>query len=213
MSQKKQKNTSGIKAKGALLNFGVMFVVSAWMFFLGVLTGRGCAPLQVDVKSLQSRLAELSQKEQKYYKINQKAAQDKSALGFYEALKKTEKKDEKNRRTSSLSSKKPLKNKTRSVPETNADKKPDTGPEKRFGQYYTIQAAALKESMDADKLVVKLKQKGYHAYKIKVDIPGKGTWFRVRVGSYKAKADAMAAIRGLKQDKFKALLVAVERIK
>ena len=213
MSQKKQKNTFGIKAKGALLNFGVMFVVSAWMFFLGVLTGRGCAPLHVDVKSLQSRLAELSRKEQKYYKINQKTARDKSTLGFYEALKKTEKKDEKTRKISFLSSKKPLKNKTRSVPETNADKKPDTGSEKRLGQYYTIQAASLKESMDADKMVAKLKQKGYHAYKIKADIPGKGTWFRVRVGSYKAKADAMATIRGLRQDKVKAMLVAVERIK
>ena len=53
---------------------------------------------------------------------------------------------------------------------------------------------------------------GYLAYKSKAVIPEKGTWFRIRIGSYKDKADAGTIINRLKKDKFNIMLVATERI-
>ena len=211
-SKIKKKTSLEPKKKGYLLQFSILFFTSAWMFILGVLVGRGYDPVQIDIKSLQNRLAELSKKEQNYYKIDQDAASDKTSFGFYEDLKKTEKKDSKNRITSSLSSKKPLKKKTYSVRRTSENKKSDTTQKNKVQKNkvqknYTIQVASLKDSKIADKLVVNLKKMGYPAYKLKAVIPDKGTWFRIRIGSYKDKADARTIINRLKKDKFNVMLV------
>ena len=206
-SKTKKKTSPEPKKKGSLLQFSILFFTSAWMFILGVLVGRGYDPVQIDIKSLQNRLAELSKKEQNYYKIDQDAASDKTSCDFYEDLKKTKKKDSKNRITSSLSSKKPLKKKTYSVRGTIDNKKSDTTPKNKVQKNYTIQVASLKDSKIADKLVVNLKKMGYLAYKSKAIIPGKGTWFRIRIGSYKDKADARIIINRLKKDKFNVMLV------
>jgi len=218
MALKKKKETSPEpKKKMALLQFSILFFTSAWMFILGILVGRGSAPIKIDIKSLQSRLAEVTKKEQKYYKIDQDAASDKTSLGFYDDLQKTEKKDRKSKVTSSLSSKKSLKKKYL-VPEKINNKKLDITPKKivqknKVQKKYTIQVASLKDSKIADKLVAKLKKKEYPAYKLKAVIPAKGTWFRIRIGSYKDKADARKIINRLKKDKFNVMLVTRERIK
>ncbi len=209
MGSKTKKQTSPeTKKKRSLLLFSILFFTSAWMFILGVLVGRGCAPLQVDIKSIQDRLAELSQKEQNYYKIDQDAASNKTSFGFYEDLKKTETKDKKNKRISSLSSKKSFKKKYL-VPKTIDNKKSDITQKNRTQKNYTIQVASLKDSKIADKLVAKLKKMRYPAYKSKAVLPGKGTWFRIRIGSYKDKADAGTIINRLQKDKFNVMLVAI----
>jgi len=215
-SKKKKETLPAPKKKNALLQLSILFFTSAWMFILGILVGRGSAPVKIDIKSLQSRLAEVTKKEQKKYKIDQDAASDKTSLGFYDDLQKTDKKDKK-RVTSSLSSKKSLK-KQYLVPEKNDNKMVDITPKKivqknKVQKKYTIQAASLKDSKIADKLVAKLKKKGYPAYKLKAVIPAKGTWFRIRIGSYKDKTDAGKIINRLKKDKFNVMLVARERIK
>ncbi|MBL0731322.1 MAG: SPOR domain-containing protein [Desulfosarcina sp.] len=207
MGSKTKKTSPEPNKKGSLLQFSILFFTSAWMFILGVLVGRGYDPVQIDIKSLQNRLAELSKKEQNYYKIDQDAASDKTSLGFYEDLKKTTKKDSKNRITSSLSSKKPLKKKTYSVRGTIDNKKSDTTKKNKVQKNYTIQVASLKDSKIADKLVANLKKRGYPAYKLKAVVPDKGTWFRIRIGSYKDKADARTIINRLKKDKFNVMLV------
>ncbi|MCD6272485.1 MAG: SPOR domain-containing protein [Deltaproteobacteria bacterium] len=209
MGSKTKKQTSPeMKKKGSLLLFSILFFTSAWMFILGVLVGRGCAPLQVDIKSIQDRLAELSQKEQNYYKIDQDAASDKTSFGFYEDLKKTGTKDKKNKIILSLSSKKSFKKKYL-VTKTIDNKKSDITPKNRTQKNYTIQVASLKDSKLADKLVAKLKKMRYPAYKSKAVIPGKGTWFRIRIGSYEDKADAGTIINRLQKDKFNVMLVAI----
>lgn len=215
-SKKKKELSPEPKKKMALLQLSILFFTSAWMFMLGILVGRGSAPVKIDIKSLQSRLAEVTKKEQKKYKIDQDAASDKTSLGFYDDLQKTDKKDKK-RVTSSLSSKKSLK-KQYLVPEKIDNKMVDITPKKivqknKVQKKYTIQAASLKDSKIADKLVAKLKKKGYPAYKLKAVIPAKGTWFRIRIGSYKDKTDAAKIINRLKKDKFNVMLVARERIK
>jgi cell division protein FtsN len=209
MGSKTKKQTSPeMKKKGSLLLFSLLFFTSAWMFILGVLVGRGCAPLKFDIKSIQDRLAELSQKEQDYYKIDHDAVLNKTSFGFYEDLKKTETKDKSSKRISSLSSKKSFKKKyLLSKPIDN--QKSDITPKNRTQKKYTIQVASLKDSKLADKLVAKLKKMRYPAYKSKTVIPGKGTWFRIRIGSYKNKADAGTIMNRLQKDKFNVMLVAI----
>jgi len=75
------------------------------------------------------------------------------------------------------------------------------------GPTYTIQAASVKDPEDADRLVEKLKKAGYPAYRVIGKIPGKGVWFRVRIGEYKGKAEAMGVMDKLKKDGLKPILV------
>lgn len=75
------------------------------------------------------------------------------------------------------------------------------------GKPYTIQVAAFKDAQDADKLVAELKQKGFSAYRAIGKVPGKGIWFRVRVGDYENKAGAGSAVAKLKKAGQKPMLV------
>ena len=67
--------------------------------------------------------------------------------------------------------------------------------------------AAFKAAGDADKLVAELKKKGFVAYRAIGKVPGKGLWYRVRVGKYNAKAGASSTIAKLKKAGKKPILV------
>jgi cell division septation protein DedD len=71
----------------------VLFLVAAWMFVLGILVGRGTAPVHFDIQALQKELAELReavlQKELHRYRITGQGTADQAPdLDFYENLKK-----------------------------------------------------------------------------------------------------------------------------
>ena len=72
---------------------------------------------------------------------------------------------------------------------------------------FTIQIASLKDSAAADKMVAKLKKKGYPAYRSIGKIPDKGIWYRVRVGYYKNRVEAEDTVRRLKNDKIEGIIV------
>lgn len=72
---------------------------------------------------------------------------------------------------------------------------------------YTIQAASLKSSDEADKLVADLKQKGYPAYWVKGLVRDNELWYRVRVGVYKDRMEAQPVLARLKQDRVDAFFV------
>lgn len=55
---------------------------------------------------------------------------------------------------------------------------------------YTIQIASFPEQGAAMQMESNLKAKTYPAYVQKTDIPGKGTWYRVRVGKFETKSEA-----------------------
>ena len=61
---------------------------------------------------------------------------------------------------------------------------------KVFTSLYTVQVSAFEEPAGAEKLADQLKQKGYASYTQVKTIPGKGTWYRVRVGRYEGRAEA-----------------------
>ncbi len=66
-----------------LLKYSGIFILCGWMFFLGVMVGRGTAPVKFDTAGFQKKLAAVFQMEQVKDKLSKK-----TDLGFYEMLKK-----------------------------------------------------------------------------------------------------------------------------
>jgi cell division septation protein DedD len=75
------------------------------------------------------------------------------------------------------------------------------------GNKFTIQVASLKDSGIADKLVGRLKKGGYPAYRSIGKVPGKGIWYRVRVGSFNSRTEAAPTLNQLKKEKIDAIIV------
>ena len=77
----------------------------------------------------------------------------------------------------------------------------------RSGDTFTIQVASLKDSKIADKLVDRLKKGGYSAYRSIGKVPGKGIWYRVRVGSFNSRTEAGPTLKRLKKDRIDGIIV------
>ena len=226
----------------------VIFFVCAWMFILGILVGRGTAPVKFDITAIEKKLETLKKEDPAEPKKmpTQKgsaALKDKTKLEFYEALKensddtkvpqlqkpeiikkKVEKPDKAaaspkpqettpkksaSEKTVSLKAapqkSKPLQTPSKPAPtkeKTTAPKKADPA-----GPVYTIQAASVRNAKDADQLIQKLKKSGYPAYRAIGKIPGKGIWFRVRIGEYDNKSEARRILDNLKKLGLKPMLV------
>jgi len=199
-------------------------VVSAWIFLLGILVGRGTAPVQFDINALQKELSELRlaiiEKEQKLIKTDTDYLSWKTDFDFHEALKKlnpdTNLKVEKE--TSGEGPEKSAPSET--IPSPPATKQPaqiETKPDSNKNQpaeaqeaddkTLTIQIASLRDSKIADQLVGSLKKKGYPAYKTVGMISEDDIWYRVRVGFYKTRVDSLPVLSELKKEYKGAILV------
>jgi len=55
---------------------------------------------------------------------------------------------------------------------------------------FTVQVSAFQTQEEADAYKSSLNRKGYHPYVVAAEIPGKGVWFRVRVGRFDDKDSA-----------------------
>ncbi|HXG31219.1 MAG TPA: SPOR domain-containing protein [Thermodesulfobacteriota bacterium] len=58
------------------------------------------------------------------------------------------------------------------------------------GGKYTVQIGAFQDEEKAKRLVEPLISRGYPVFIRRVDIPGQGTWYRARVGTFKTRQDA-----------------------
>jgi cell division septation protein DedD len=220
----------------------IIFFLCAWMFILGVLVGRGTAPVKFDIAAIEKKLAGSTktdsdaQPEMPAQK-DELEVKDKTKLDFYEALKENREDpktpelqqpkvdDRKVEETpegtvaqepppdkSAAQKAAPEESKTAVIapnkePKQEKTKVPAVAKTNTVGPTYTIQAASVRDPKDADRLVEKLKKAGYPAYRQIGKIPGKGVWFRVRVGEYKGKAEAMGVMEKLKKDGLKPILV------
>jgi cell division septation protein DedD len=52
---------------------------------------------------------------------------------------------------------------------------------------WTVQLSAYQDRAEADRFAAGLRDKGYAPYIVEANIPGKGTWFRVRMGRFGSK--------------------------
>jgi cell division protein FtsN len=213
-----------------------IFFVCAWMFVIGVLVGRDTAPIKFDIAGIQKKLEaakeDLENKELSRIQEKSGITKDKTKLDFYEALRdnREDTQLDKKKLSPSISKKAeplPAKKPPRSIADK-ADrniiekkpppgKKPTKPPQKPSSaskskirpsvKTYTIQAASVKNARDADRLVAELKKTGYHAYRAIGKVPGKGIWYRVRVGKYRNKAEARITMQKLKRAGIKPILI------
>ncbi len=230
-TSQKQKPSKKQMRKGLIPWIGLTLFACAWMFVLGIFVGRETVPVRFDVEKLQNELAALKErvlkKELDQYNIDSNAEVTKTKMKFYETLKKTGKEDRLNNnkakqqkrslpeKSPSLSKvKTPVRNvgserkeKKSGLKEPSQDNPPAVAKHEQTVKNVTIQVASLKDSRDADKLMNKLKKKGYPAYRSIAKIPGKGIWYRVRVGYFKNRTEAVLMLKRLKQEKMEAVIV------
>ncbi len=65
------------------------------------------------------------------------------------------------------------------------------GSESGAGSKFSLQLASVKRQRDADKIIEKLKLKGYNAYSARVNVPGKGHWYRIKIGGFQTRTEAL----------------------
>ena len=232
MPAKKKKTRAASKkpfkilSRKALIGWLVaIFIACGWMFALGVLVGRDQAPIKFDVDSLEKKITKLRQQESVTVNSgNSKkkgVPREKNQLDFYEALpenredtkipKKPKPKPEppaKTARSSKSTAGSESSDKKNPLPEGKSGKgQPKMKTPDLPKGAYTIQAASVRNKPDADRLVRKLAKKGFPAYLLTSRIEGKGTWHRVRIGTYPSKDKAQPVLSELRRTGMKPILV------
>lgn len=184
------------------------------MFVLGIFVGRGTVPVQFDTTKLQKELADLREaavrEREVRFKIDQDAADKKVGLDFFEALKNAEgdtgpAADIPEKKVEPLPEK--IRLKKEQVAEAPKKDRVDTNDAPEVRENFTIQVVSLRDSEDADRVVARLVEKGYSAYRTVTEIPGRGTWHRVRIGNFKDKAEADSTLNRLKNEGFVPILL------
>jgi cell division septation protein DedD len=219
-STKKKKSSSQWTRKGLALWICLTFFACVWMFVLGILVGRETVPVKFDMEKLENELAALKEavikKELDRYKPDPNFEDNKTKMEFYEALKNT---GEEERLKANIPQNKPklLPKKNVSTAKKAVSKKFITAQKAKTAdpvkkpaennKNFTIQVAALKDLKVADTLVEKLKKRGYPAYRSMGKVPGKGIFYRIRIGSFKNRADAGTILNRLKKENIKAIIV------
>jgi cell division septation protein DedD len=206
--------------------------ISAFMFFMGVLVGRGTAPVHFDIDALQRDLAALKAHSSRE-DLGPPAAliptiADKSDLDFYEKLpsgdgkmtsalfKKSDADDAAEHNVVPWKEKQAMKTATMKKKRNPLVSPPVLAPRKTqsvakeetsfvaepVSHHYTIQVAALKDAEDAQQLLTRLLEKGYPAYRFSSKTPEGKEWHRVRVGSFQERTNAEALLDRLHQKGF-----------
>lgn len=227
-----QKYALQITRKGVVVWIGLFFFVMGWMFVLGILVGRGTAPVPLGTHALEKELAALKearlQQEQDQREGQAKSAENKNAeLGFYEALKMPPPKTLP-ARTAPPAVKPPGPAPAKAPPPVAAappaaESRPapvpaaktvqEAAPPSRDAQTaedrgrFTIQVAAFREAQSAERLVAELRAKGYPAYQIRMTVQDKGEWFRVRVGAFESREESETMLRKLNGDKVQGMVI------
>ncbi len=216
-----------LSRKKAMLWLLGVFFICGWMFVLGILVGRGTAPVRFDVENFKKDLKEElkaaieKEKEEKKgaesYTTGQTSSDGKQNLEFYEDLKSTKdttgsiKMDKGDINEVPLKEPVPVKIEDKTVIEPVITKEIEAPkpplPEKVSVPVFTVQTSSGKDKKGAERTVKALTNKGYPAYMTMSEIPEKGTWYRVRVGEYKDKKEAEKILSRLGKDKIRGIIV------
>jgi cell division septation protein DedD len=210
MAATKKKPAPKRPKRAVLGRFAVLGLVAVWMFALGVLVGRGSAPLRFDVDALQKQLAELKKavtdRENRRFKVNL------DSLKFFQNLKDADetagpfvgaapgaKGTTPHKAPQFTKPEQPASVVRGPAPEAPAAPLP--GPPGAKVEYI-LQVASSRNKAATGQLVAKLKKQGFPAFSAVTQVPGKGTWYRIRVGPYIDRTVAERARGLLKAKKF-----------
>lgn len=75
---------------------------------------------------------------------------------------------------------------------------------------YTIQIASYNKREAAEEEVKRMKKRGYAAFIVSSELPEKGTWYRVRLGSFSSKQAAERLLNELKEKEGLSPFVTIE---
>jgi len=97
--------------------------------------------------------------------------------------------------------KEPAKADVEKTPPVKKDTQANKGPMPKVDPngLYTVQIGAFQNQNEANKLMNSLKSNGYPAFIKQVETPDKKKWYRVRVGTFSTKSDAISYGDKLKQ--------------
>ena len=65
---------------------------------------------------------------------------------------------------------------------------------------WTLQLHASQDKADADRFAAMMREKGYAPYLVNAEVAGRGTWHRVRLGSFSSKDAAMKYLADFKRE-------------
>jgi hypothetical protein len=68
------------------------------------------------------------------------------------------------------------------------------------GGAFTLQLSAFQDRQEADRFAARLRDRGYAPYILSAEVPGKGTWYRVRMGSFASKDAASRYLSDFKRE-------------
>jgi cell division septation protein DedD len=202
----------------------VVFIISAWMFGLGVMVGRGTAPVSFDAEQLKRTLESLQKSPPQTPRSGSRPEptemKNKTDLDFYESLPKNREETDlpKGSRTPAATRPEPAAPKTAEAPGAAKVEKPAAAAAAAPGsppspapaapgKPFTVQVSAVKTEEEARRLLDKLRQRGYAGYIEPISIPDKGTWYRVRMGEFPSKEFARSTIDRLQKDGFAPVVV------
>ncbi len=218
-----------------LLKYSLYVFAAAWMFFLGILVGRGNAPVKFDTQKFQKRLEVIAHD----FGAKKEKVSDKLDLKFYDVLKKSEieadadpdknsregetdeilprkealtdstpdKKTSKKRETFKKGKIKiSEKNRPEIKKSTQKKEKKPTASRKASKGRYTVQIAAYKNFKDAVTQMSILEEKGISSYRVTWHKNGE-TWYRVRSGAFADFEKAAAFKRKLDKMKIDSMII------
>ncbi|MFP2925413.1 SPOR domain-containing protein, partial [Pyxidicoccus sp. 3LG] len=68
------------------------------------------------------------------------------------------------------------------------------------GGAFTLQLSAFQDRQEADRFAARLRDRGYAPYILAAEVPGKGTWYRVRMGSFASRDAASRYLADFKRE-------------
>ncbi|AKJ03372.1 cell division septation protein DedD [Archangium gephyra] len=68
------------------------------------------------------------------------------------------------------------------------------------GGAFTLQISAFQNRPEAERFAAKLRDRGYAPYIVTAEVPNKGTWYRVRMGSFPSKDAASRYLSDFKRE-------------
>jgi len=151
-----------------LLSIGSFFIL-VWVFFLGILIGRGLLPHSIEsLPFIKKKIV----KEEANKKKDHVSPIEIDELSFYNQLIDKKEKAQKKPPPATL-----VKNHRKKI------EKKKIGQLKQDIRSYSVQVAALKDKADSEKMVKRLKGLGYQAYYYQILINGE-IFYRVRCGPF-----------------------------
>jgi len=194
------------------------------MFTLGVLTGRGSAPVRFDIEAFENKVlgrkAEMAEQELARYRVAQQDGSQEENLGVWHL------KDEGVESVAPPPVPIPLKKaKFKKEISTDADevKSPEIeqGPEptpERLAKTTSLpaapavprlvlQVASLKDEQGAINMAKRLQAKKFRAYHVAGQLADGSRCFRVRIGPYVDRAAATRDLIQLRRDKFRPMVI------